>query len=106
VAEPKIISVKVKRFTPGLDKHEPRYQTYQVEVSAPSSVLNILDQISATQDPTLSYQASCRRGFCSICTVKVNGKAVKTCLQQVDCDLLLEPSSRPDKVFKDLAIKW
>lgn len=105
MAEARRISVTVKRFLPGKDE-SPYEQTYQVELHAPSSVLNVLDLIAENQDPTLAYQASCRRGYCAICTVRVNGKVVKSCLEPANCDLVLQPAGRPDKVLKDLAIKW
>jgi succinate dehydrogenase/fumarate reductase-like Fe-S protein len=105
VVESRTINVTVQRYLPGRDT-EPYEQTYQVELSEPNSVLNVLDLISQHKDPTLGYQASCRRGFCSICTVKVNGKAVKTCLEPASCDIHLEPAAKPGRIYKDLAIKW
>lgn len=92
-----------KRRWPG---NPPDYASIVQANQAFHPGIAVLDEIARHQDVSLGYQASCRRGFCSICTVNVNGKSVKTYLEIATEDMVLEPAARPGRVFKDLAIKW
>jgi succinate dehydrogenase/fumarate reductase-like Fe-S protein len=60
---------------------EPYMEKYKVPVQKGMSVLNVIDYISENCDTTLSYEASCRRGICSVCMVKINGKVYKSCME-------------------------
>jgi len=78
---------------------------YQVPVTGGTSVLAVLDHIQRHLDPDLAYLASCRRGFCDVCVVRVNGKACRSCLQLVEGDELRIEPSRADRAIRDLAIR-
>ena len=96
------IKVTIARGEPGA---QGRQDTYEVPVSPGTSVLNVLDYIAQHLDPSISYQCSCRRSICSVCVMKVNGKAGKSCVEIVSGEeLLLEPSNRRNLV-KDLVIR-
>ena len=65
-----------------------RHQEYEVPLRDKMSVLNVLQYVSENYDGGLSYYASCRRGLCAGCAVKVNGKAKLACVRIGDrrCD--------------------
>ncbi len=96
------ISVKVFRFNPTRGDTEGRYESYTVPIlEQGTSVMNVLQYISEHYDGGLAYYASCRRGECAGCTVRVNGKPKLACLEIVEGDLILEPVAK-GKVVKDL----
>ena len=100
--ETREISVKVFRFNPRQGETKSRMETYTVAiVEGGTSVMNVLHYISEHYDGGLAYYASCRRGACAGCAVRVNGKVRLACLEIVDGDLVLEPVAE-DRVLKDL----
>lgn len=74
---------------------------YKIPIQTGMSILNTLDFITENCDSTLSYEASCRRGICSVCMVNVNGKVVKSCMELSTEDMELKNGSKYP--IKDLA---
>ena len=95
----KEITVSVQRQS--APEAETYNETFQVELKTGMSILNVLDEISTTCDSSLAYEASCRRGICSVCIVNVNGKIVKSCMELASGDLELKNGSKFP--LKDLA---
>jgi len=89
----------------------PYFKTYEMEVGKDELVLDILNRIKWEFDGSFSYRRSCRHGICGSCSIKVNGKPVLSCKQNVwelvetfnTNTLLLEPQSR-ERVVKDMII--
>ncbi|MCP3986370.1 MAG: succinate dehydrogenase iron-sulfur subunit [bacterium] len=68
----------VTRFDP--DKDEvPKTQTYEIEVEPDWKILDALNHIKDTVDPTLSHRWSCRMAVCGSCGMTVNGEPKLTC---------------------------
>lgn len=103
MTEKKIVKVKIFRYDSN-GPCEPRYDSYKVPVEPIMSVLNILDYIYENLDSTISYNANCRRGTCGVCTVIVNGKAVRSCIAKLAEDIIIEPISKK-KCIKDLVVE-
>ena len=99
------IKVKCFRFDPSCEK-EPRYQYYYVPIEGEMSVLNVLDYIYEQLDPSLAYRryVACKRGVCTECAVRVNGKNELACRKSVDGDLTIEPVSK-ERVSRDLVTR-
>jgi fumarate reductase iron-sulfur subunit len=74
------MQMDVFRFTPG---GAPRVQSYQVAVSADTTVLDALVAIQRRQDPTLAIRYACRVGMCGSCAVVVNGRERWACRTRV-----------------------
>jgi succinate dehydrogenase/fumarate reductase-like Fe-S protein len=100
-----MISVKVFRFNPSLDK-EPYYQTYEVPFEKGMSAMTALDYIYQNLDGTVAYydHAGCDLGICARCTGMINGKPGLFCQTLLEGNVTLEPLSK-SKVLKDLVIK-
>lgn len=105
----KNLTFKVFRFNAEKD-YLPYYKTYHLQVSADELVLDVLNRIKWEQDGTLSYRRSCRHGICGSCAVKVNGKSILACkenvLQLADLfgdELVIEPQNAK-RAVKDLII--
>lgn len=88
-------------------------QEYKVEPKTGMTILEALNEIKATQDPTLSFTASCRSSICGACAVRVNGNA------ELACEVLLEDLVKRYKsetltieplgnfkVIRDLIVDW
>ncbi len=103
------ITFKVFRFNAEMD-YLPTYIDYDVDVTHENVILDILTHIKNEMDGTLSYRRSCRHGICGICSVKVNGKAILACKENVlklvetyGTTLTIEPLSTK-RALKDLII--
>ncbi len=88
------------------DRHqEPYYCKYEVEISGPTSALNVLREIFRHADQSLAFldHAACGQGACSRCTIKINGKNRLACLADLreESIVYLEPASRR-RAWKDL----
>jgi succinate dehydrogenase/fumarate reductase-like Fe-S protein len=99
----KKITVECFRLDPDMDP-QPSFQKYEVPFVRDSSVLDVLEYIYENIDPSLAFYASCRRGICGRCNIRVNGKARLSCGELVTGDLKLEPT-RPKKVVRDLKVE-
>jgi succinate dehydrogenase/fumarate reductase-like Fe-S protein len=74
----KMIRLSIQRRTPSAA--QAYSQEYSVLAERPMTVLEILYQISLSQDPTLAFRAyRCGRRICRSCEVRVNGKIVRGC---------------------------
>lgn len=98
--EERTIGVKVFRFNPFVDR-KPRYEVYRVPFIEGSTVSNLLQYINEEYDGGLAHYLSCRRGICTECMVRVNGRAVLACTELVHGDVTIEPVKQ-DRVIKDL----
>ncbi|WP_265110825.1 succinate dehydrogenase/fumarate reductase iron-sulfur subunit [Halosolutus halophilus] len=68
----------VHRYDPKVDT-EPRFESYDVPISASTSVLDGLFHIQETLGENLSMRFSCRQGVCGSCCMEINGKARLAC---------------------------
>jgi succinate dehydrogenase / fumarate reductase iron-sulfur subunit len=80
--ENKILTFKIFRFNKETD-YLPTYKTYEVEVTSDELILDVLNKVKWEQDGSLSYRRSCRHGICGACGVKVNGKSIIACKENV-----------------------
>ena len=83
---------------------EPHWQDYRLPYSPGRSVTGTLWAINDLLDGSLAYRVSCHRGICASCIMRINGKVLLGCVQEVTADLVLEPAF-PDKVIKDLVVE-
>ena len=70
----------VYRFAPGEGE---RVQTYELTVSADTTVLDALVAIQRGDDPTLAFRYACRVGMCGSCAMVVNGRERWACRTRV-----------------------
>ncbi len=97
------IKVQIQRFDPSQDK-APYFQTYEVPLETGMSVLDTLNYIYESLDSSLAYfnHATCRRGVCARCTLKVNDKTIVSCQTEASKDMTITPPS--GKIVRDLVI--
>src|SRR5919109_557721 len=83
-----------------------RWQTFDMDVGADTTVLDALVEIQRRCDPTLAFRFSCRVGMCGSCAMVVNGRERLTCstlVKSVGTKLRIEPL-RNLPVVRDLAV--
>src|SRR5262245_10740640 len=97
---------KVYRFDP--EKHQQsHFMTYPVDVPNSATVLDGLTHIRDEQDPSLAFRATCERGSCGDCALRVNKKGILGCTAKIaevvgkDGVVTVEPI-RNIPVLKDL----
>lgn len=97
---------KVYRYDPEAGG-KPSFQPYPLELPEDATVLDGLFKIREELDGTLAFRASCNRGFCGECTLRINRGGRLACMTRVatakaaDGALTVEPV-RNVHVLKDL----
>src|SRR5919108_6665936 len=56
-----------------------RWQTFDMDVGADTTVLDALVEIQRRCDPTLAFRYACRVGMCGSCAMVVNGRERWAC---------------------------
>ena len=72
------IELEVLRYNPETDS-EPHFQRYSVTCREEWVVLDALNHIKETIDPTLSYRWSCHMAVCGSCGMMINGEPKLAC---------------------------
>ena len=72
------IQIRIQRFDPDTDS-EPRLQSFSVEATAETTILDALEQIKAEQDGSLTFRRSCRHAICGSCAMNINEKNTLVC---------------------------
>ena len=95
--------VEVFRFDPSSDER-PRYETYEVPYRDGLTVMAAMRYIYERLDPTLAFRDyQCGTAVCTSCTLKINGKVMKSCIKKVmpNETIRVEPR-RESQVIRDL----
>jgi succinate dehydrogenase / fumarate reductase iron-sulfur subunit len=66
------VTLKIFRYNPETDK-KPHYQKFTQEAKPTDRILDLLEQIKATEDGTLSFRRSCAHGVCGSDAIRING---------------------------------
>jgi len=73
---------KVYRYDPATGEN-PRVDTYEVDVTGVSMVLDGLIKIKNEMDPSLAFRRSCREGVCGSCAFNINGANTLACTKSM-----------------------
>ena len=75
-----MLKVSIYRYNPEQDA-EPRMQSFEVDTGGKDvMVLDVLEQIKAEQDPSVTFRRSCREGVCGSDGLNMNGKYGLACI--------------------------
>jgi len=80
---------------------ENTQQEYTIQESM--TLLEALEEIKRTQDPSLTFAWGCRSSVCGSCAVRVNGKEVLACAHKVADNDTIEPLKNLP-VLRDLVV--
>lgn len=80
----RMMTFTVYRFNPEKDA-KPYYQTYELNIADVQGqmLLNALEKIKETQDPTLSFRRSCGEGVCGSDGMNINGRNGLACISRL-----------------------
>ncbi|TAN14021.1 MAG: succinate dehydrogenase iron-sulfur subunit [Burkholderiaceae bacterium] len=79
----KVRTFRIYRWDPDAGGN-PRMDSYDVDVSGSSMVLDVLLKIKNEIDPTLTLRRSCREGVCGSCSMNINGENTLACTKSLD----------------------
>lgn len=74
---------KVYRYDPD-SPDNPRIDTYQIDMTGISMVLDALIKIKNEVDPSLAFRRSCREGVCGSCAMNIDGANTLACTKAMD----------------------
>jgi succinate dehydrogenase/fumarate reductase iron-sulfur protein len=101
------VTVHIARFDP--ETQESGWDEYEVALHEKTTILDCLDHIQKSEDPSLGFRYACRVGMCGSCAMVVNDKERWTCRTLVrDLDtgeITIEPL-RNMPVIRDLAVDF
>ena len=100
----KLRTFKIYRYDPDSGEN-PRVDTFEIDVSNVSMVLDGLIKIKNEIDATLAFRRSCREGICGSCSMNINGANTLACTKAMtdlkDGDVVVYPLPH-QPVMKDL----
>ncbi len=79
----KVRTFRVYRWDPDIGGN-PRMDSYDVDVTRTSMVLDVLLKIKNEIDPTLTLRRSCREGVCGSCAMNIDGENALACITALD----------------------
>jgi succinate dehydrogenase / fumarate reductase iron-sulfur subunit len=83
------VDFRILRFKPGrIDP--PRFQIFPVTVTPMATVLDGLEEIRLSRDPTLVYRHCCHHASCGTCACSINGRPALACTTRI-VDLKTDP---------------
>ena len=74
----RLVQLEVLRYNPETDT-EPHFQRYEVTCKEEWVVLDALNAVKESIDPTLNYRWSCHMAVCGSCGMMVNGEPKLSC---------------------------
>jgi succinate dehydrogenase / fumarate reductase iron-sulfur subunit len=99
---------RIMRYDPEKDS-KPRYVDYEVDVNEEMTVLDVLHEIKAKQDGSLSFRRSCRSAICGSCGMNIGGKNRLACNTQVvklKKDIITVRPLNGFRIIKDLVVDF
>ena len=82
---------------------EPQNATISYEIPVGLTLLQSLQHIKATIDPTLSFKAGCRSGICGVCAMRVNDREELACSYKPKDGDIVSPLQYHE-VLRDLVV--
>ena len=98
--------INVYRWS-GDENTPPQIDRFEIDVKkAGTMVLDILNQIKAELDPSLTFRKSCREGVCGSCAMNIDGVNTLACQKNIEeCSDMINIYPLPHmKVIKDLVV--
>jgi succinate dehydrogenase / fumarate reductase, iron-sulfur subunit len=67
--------------------HLPWVETFELEASPNTTILECLNQIKWEQDGSLAFRKNCRNTICGSCAIRINGRPALACKQTLHEEL-------------------
>lgn len=96
-----MIKVSVLRQNP--EKGEtPHLESYEIQEKDKMKILDALNYINTEYNADIAYRCSCRAGQCGSCALKMNGRVVLACKEEIVDNAVIEPLDFD--VIRDLVV--
>lgn len=95
------MKIKIARYMSEAKTPEATIE-YEVDLEG-ITLLEVLNEIKAKQDATLSYSSGCRSSICGSCSMRVNGREVLACAYKIQDGDLIEPMKN-SPIIRDLVV--
>lgn len=92
--EKRWLTLNILRCNPAQPGETPYLQAFRIEEAEGMTLFIALNEIRATQDPSLQFDFVCRAGICGSCAMLVNGRpalACRTLTHALDSEITLAP---------------
>ena len=101
------IKISIGRKDPFIS-NAVHYQDYEIQTGRDMTVLEALQEIYLTCDPTLAFRHyRCGRRLCRSCEVKLDGKIVRACATLLHRGRTYRiEAARPEAVIRDLVFDF
>jgi succinate dehydrogenase / fumarate reductase iron-sulfur subunit len=76
-------------------ENAPRVETFVLEASPNTTILECLNQIKWEQDGSLAFRKNCRNTICGSCAIRVNGRPALACKQTLQAEVKLAALAYP-----------
>ncbi|HKJ28323.1 MAG TPA: succinate dehydrogenase iron-sulfur subunit [Anaerolineales bacterium] len=73
------ITLRLFRFNPETGQTKPRYDNFTLDAEPTDRILDLLEEVKAHHDPTLSFRRSCAHGVCGSDAMRINGRNMLAC---------------------------
>jgi len=93
-AAPRRLTLHILRYNPAEPGNKPFLQAFELEEAEGMTLFIALNEIRATQDPSLQFDFVCRAGICGSCAMLVDGRpalACRTLTRDYGSDITLAP---------------
>ncbi|MDD2885785.1 MAG: fumarate reductase iron-sulfur subunit [Dechloromonas sp.] len=93
-SQPRRLTLKILRYNPAELNAAPSFQAFEIDEADGMTLFIALNEIRATQDPSLQFDFVCRAGICGSCAMLVDGRpalACRTLTRDLSAQITLAP---------------
>ncbi|MGD8455760.1 MAG: succinate dehydrogenase iron-sulfur subunit [Anaerolineales bacterium] len=101
------ITLRLFRYNPKAGRNKPSYDRFSVEAEPTDRILDLLEEIKAHHDPSLSFRRSCAHGVCGSDAMRINGRnqlACKTLVKDLNSNEITVEPLLGLRVLKDFIV--
>lgn len=73
------ITLRLFRYNPEAGRTKPSYDVFSLDVDPTERILDLLEEVKAYHDPSLSFRRSCAHGVCGSDAMRINGRNMLAC---------------------------
>ncbi len=101
------ITLRLFRYNPEAGRTKPSYDVFTMEAEPTERILDLLEEIKAHHDPSLSFRRSCAHGVCGSDAMRINGRnmlACKALVKDLDSETITVEPLLGLRVIKDFIV--
>lgn len=102
-----LITLRLFRYNPEAGRTKPSYDKFTIEADPTDRILDLLEEVKAYHDSSLSFRRSCAHGVCGSDAMRINGRnllACKTLVKDLNTDTITVEPILGLRVIKDFIV--